>query len=273
MGYTLATTWILLAIAAIIGFIIGWFLAKKLCKCDDSALRAELNTAKIEANEHKAKVQGLVGQVDAHKSEVTKLRGSGSDILKNTQRIDELESAAAGAAAAAAAATLAAKTKHDAELNALKAELTAATTMHAEAEQKIQGFASSSVDGAGAGESANLTSRVTELEAAAAAPTISAEQLAAGAGVLGLAKLGMDDLKVVEGIGPKIDELLVADGITTWHQLSTTPVERIQSILDAGGSGFRIANPSTWARQAGLLASARWAEFKTLTDELTAGRE
>lgn len=398
MGYTLATTWILLAIAAIIGFIIGWFLAKKLCKCDDSALRAELNTAKIEANEHKAKVQGLVGQVDAHKSEVTKLRGSGSDILKNTQRIDELESAAAGAAAAAAAATLAAKTKHDAELNALKAELTAATTMHAEAEQKIQGFASSSVDGAGAGESAKLTSRVTELEAAAAgavaaaaaatdavkanhdgelaaikaeltaattahaeaeqkiqgftaasdgsaklsariaeleaeqakgvaaaaaaataaagtatlssskhseevaalkaqlyaceaknveaqsmiqgfaaaaaaAPTISAEQLAAGAGVLGLAKLGMDDLKVVEGIGPKIDELLVADGITTWHQLSTTPVERIQSILDAGGSGFRIANPSTWARQAGLLASARWAEFKTLTDELTAGRE
>lgn len=394
MGYTLATTWILLAIAAIIGLIIGWFLAKKLCKCDDSALRAELNTAKIEANEHKAKVQGLVGQVDGHKSEVTKLQGSGSDILKHTQRIDQLESAAAGAAAAAAAATLAAKTKHDAELNTLKAELTAATTKHAEAEQKIQGFASAgssasaSADAAGStdnaaklsariveleaenaktaasaasstGDSAKLTARIAELEAeqakamasvsaaadgstklsariaeleaehakgvagaaaaataavgaaalssskhsdevaalkaqlseceaknaeaqstiqgfaaaGAAAPSISAEQLSAGAGILGLGKLSMDDLKAVEGIGPKIDELLVAGGITTWHQLSNTPVERIQSILDAGGSSFRIANPSTWARQAGLLANAHWAEFKTLTDELTAGRE
>jgi predicted flap endonuclease-1-like 5' DNA nuclease len=357
MGYTLATTWLLLAIAALIGVAIGWWLRKKFCPCDDTAIRAELNTAKIEANEHKAKVQGLVGQVDAHKSEVTKLKGSGSDILKHTQRIDELESAAAGAATAAAAATLAAKTKHDAELNALKAELTAATTKHAEAEQKIQGFAatgssasadsakltariaeleaeqakaSASVNAAADG-SAKLSARIAELEAeqakgvaaaaaaataaagaatlssskhseeiaalkaqlseceaknaeaqstiqgfaaaAAAAPSISAEQLAAGAGILGLSKLGMDDLKVVEGIGPKIDELLVAGGITTWHQLSNTPVERIQSILDAAGSSFRVANPATWARQAGLLANARWAEFKTLTDELTAGRE
>jgi predicted flap endonuclease-1-like 5' DNA nuclease/uncharacterized membrane-anchored protein YhcB (DUF1043 family) len=397
MGYTLATTWLLLAIAAIIGLIIGWFLAKKFCKCDDSALRAELNTAKIEANEHKAKVQGLVGQVDSHKSEVAKLKTSGGDVLKHTQRIDQLEAAAAGAAAAAAAATLAAKTKHDGEINALKAELTTATSKYAEAESKIQGFAAAgssasaevsaesaklsariaeleaekaktaasvtaAADGsaklsariaeleaekakaaadataaanaatsAASGESAKLAARVAELEAehakglaaaaaaataaagaatlssskhseevaalkaqlsaceaknaeaqstiqgfaaaAAAAPSISAEQLAAGAGVLGLAKLAMDDLKVVEGIGPKIDELLVADGITSWHQLSNTSVERIQSILDAGGPSFRIANPSTWSRQAGLLANARWAEFKTLTDELTAGRE
>lgn len=132
MGYTLITTWFLLAIAAIIGFIVGWFLAKKLCKCDDSALRAELNTAKIEANENKVKVQGLVGQLDTHKKEAATLRDSGGDVAKYTSRIGELEAAAAGAAAAAAAATLAAKTKHDGELNALKAELNAATTKRAE---------------------------------------------------------------------------------------------------------------------------------------------
>jgi mannitol-specific phosphotransferase system IIBC component len=141
MGYTLATTWLLLAIAAIISFVIGWFLAKKFCKCDDSALRTELNTAKIEANEHKAKVQGLVGQVDSHRADAAKLKASGNDVLKHTQRIDELEAAAAGAGVAAAAATLAAKSKHDGEINALKAELTAATSKHAEAEAKIQGFA------------------------------------------------------------------------------------------------------------------------------------
>jgi uncharacterized membrane-anchored protein YhcB (DUF1043 family) len=156
MGYTLVTTWILLAIAAIIGFIIGWFLAKKLCKCDDSALRAELNTAKIEANELKGKAQGLLGQVEAQKSEVTKLKASSGDVLKHTQRIDELEAAAAGAAAAASAATLAAKMKHDGEVNALKAELTAATTKHAEAEQKIQGFASADAASSRSADSAKL---------------------------------------------------------------------------------------------------------------------
>lgn len=144
MGYTLATTWLLLAIAALIGVAIGWWLRKKFCPCDDTAIRAELNTTKIEANEHKANVQGLVGQVDLHKSELAKLKGSSGDVLKHTQRIDQLEAAAAGAAAAAAAATLAAKSKHDGEINALKAELTAATAKHAEAESKLEGFAASS---------------------------------------------------------------------------------------------------------------------------------
>ncbi len=167
MGYTIVTTWLLLAIAAILGFIIGWFLAKKLCKCDDSALRAELNTAKIEANEHRAKVQGLVGQVDSHKAEVTKLKTSGGDVLKHTQRIDELEAAAAGAAVAASAATLAAKTKHDAEVNSLKAELTAANTKPAEAEAKFQGFAAAGTSSSAevTAESTKLSARIAELEA------------------------------------------------------------------------------------------------------------
>jgi predicted flap endonuclease-1-like 5' DNA nuclease len=319
MGYTLVTTWILLAIAAIIGFIIGWFLAKKLCKCDDSGLRAELNTAKIEANELKAKTQGLVGQLDAQKSEIAKLKTSGGDVLKHTQRIDELESAAAGAAAAASAATLAAQMKHDGEVNALKAELTAATTKHAEAEQKIQGFASTDAGSSASADSAKLVARIAELEAeqakataslsaatdgstklrariaeleaqsveaqnleaqstpqnfagAAVTPNLSTEQLAVGASALGLAKLDMDDLKVVEGIGSKIDELLVASGITTWNQLSNMPVEQLQAILDAGGPNFGGATPDTWARQAELLANGRWAEFKTLTDQLDGGR-
>ena len=64
----------------------------------------------------------------------------------------------------------------------------------------------------------------------------------------------------------------MAAGVTSWHQLSNAPTERLQSILDAAGSVFRVADPSTWARQAGLLAAGRWADFKKLTDELTSGR-
>jgi predicted flap endonuclease-1-like 5' DNA nuclease len=288
MGYTLATTWLLLAIAAISSFVIGWFLAKKFCKCDDSALRTELNTAKIEANEHKAKVQGLVGQVDSHKADAAKLKASGSDVLKHTQRIDQLEAAASGAAVAASAATLAAKAKHAGELASLRAELDLATAKHAEAESKIQGFAATGSVAAAAAhvsvvaatdDSAKLSARIAELEAeraknaasVAATAGVSTEQLTAGAGVLGLSTLEIDDLKVVEGIGPKIGELLVSEGVTSWYQLSEMSVEKLQGILDSAGPNFAAADPGTWARQAELLANARWAEFKTLTNELKAG--
>ncbi len=96
--------------------------------------------------------------------------------------------------------------------------------------------------------------------------------LAAAAAAIG-SKIEVDDLKVVEGIGPKIAELIHDGGITTWAELAAAPVERIQEILDAAGERFRIHDPSTWPRQAELLASARWEDFKQLTDDLTGGRE
>ncbi|MEM9039960.1 MAG: hypothetical protein AAGD33_08690 [Actinomycetota bacterium] len=94
---------------------------------------------------------------------------------------------------------------------------------------------------------------------------------AAGA-VLG-SKVVMDDLKIVEGIGPKIEELLQAGGVGTWAGLATTTVERLQEILDGGGPRYQVHDPGTWPRQADLLASARWDEFTALTDELDGGRE
>ena len=81
------------------------------------------------------------------------------------------------------------------------------------------------------------------------------------------------DLKGVEGIGPKIEELLQAGGVGTWAGLATTAVERLQEILDGGGPRYQVHDPGTWPRQADLLASARWDEFTTLTDELDGGRE
>ncbi|MCY7349956.1 MAG: DUF4332 domain-containing protein [Cytophagaceae bacterium] len=82
-----------------------------------------------------------------------------------------------------------------------------------------------------------------------------------------------DDLAKVEGIGPKIAELLVNDGITTFAQLAATPVERIQEILDAAGSAYTVHDPATWPKQAELAAAGNWDELKTLQDELKGGRE
>ncbi len=98
----------------------------------------------------------------------------------------------------------------------------------------------------------------------------AALDLAAGKAALGTT-VKLDDLKLIEGIGPKIEALIKADGLTTWRQLSKANVERLQGILDAAGPRYNIHNPGSWPMQAGLLADGKWAEFKTLADNLKGG--
>ncbi len=93
----------------------------------------------------------------------------------------------------------------------------------------------------------------------------------AAAGAAGYSVRGMDDLEIVEGIGPKIAALFKAEGIRMFSELAQTPQSRMQEILDKAGSSFRLANPSTWARQAGLAANNQWAQLRILQDELDAG--
>lgn len=81
-----------------------------------------------------------------------------------------------------------------------------------------------------------------------------------------------NDLKVVEGIGPKIEDLLKADGIRTWSDLAVASTDRIQAVLDAAGDNFRLANPGSWARQAAMAAAGDWVELKALQNELQGGK-
>jgi predicted flap endonuclease-1-like 5' DNA nuclease len=82
-----------------------------------------------------------------------------------------------------------------------------------------------------------------------------------------------DDLKIVEGIGPKIEELLNAAGINTWAQLSETKADVLKTILAGGGKRYAIHDPSTWAQQAGLAAVGKIDELKTWQAELTGGKK
>ncbi|MEL7162603.1 MAG: 50S ribosomal protein L27 [Bacteroidota bacterium] len=84
-------------------------------------------------------------------------------------------------------------------------------------------------------------------------------------------KIKQDDLKVVEGIGPKIEGLLHDIDIKTWRELADAPVEKVQEMLDAAGPRYRIHNPATWSQQAGLAADAKWEELVKLQDELDGG--
>lgn len=131
----------------------------------------------------------------------------------------------------------------------------------------------------------NLNARISTLEAdlaakakittqsfAASAPTVIPFDAAAAANVLGR-KIKEDDLKIVEGIGPKIEALFNAAGINTWYELSQTSTEKLQSILDAGGENYAMHNPSTWARQALLAYQGKWQDLKEWQDSLLGGKE
>ena len=80
-----------------------------------------------------------------------------------------------------------------------------------------------------------------------------------------------DDLKKIEGIGPKISELLVAGGIPTFQALADADIESVKAILDAAGPRYRIANPVTWSQQAGLAAQGKWEELDSLQDRIKGG--
>jgi predicted flap endonuclease-1-like 5' DNA nuclease len=103
-----------------------------------------------------------------------------------------------------------------------------------------------------------------------AAPASAAIDLAA-AKAAGFALKNANDLTVVEGIGPKINELFNKNGVTTFAQLAAQSVTQMRAVLDGGGPRFRIANPSTWAQQAALAAANKWTELKKLQDGLSGG--
>lgn len=115
------------------------------------------------------------------------------------------------------------------------------------------------------------TAAAAAAAASASAPRGDGLDLAA-ATAAGFAPRHVDDLEIVEGIGPRIAALLRAEGIATWRGLAACGPERLRDVLDLGGPGFRIADPGSWPEQAGLAADGRWAELRALQDRLVAGR-
>jgi large subunit ribosomal protein L27 len=108
---------------------------------------------------------------------------------------------------------------------------------------------------------------------AAKAPAKAAVKPPVAAPTASAKATGGDDLKKIEGIGPKIEELFNAAGITTFAQLSETPTARMEEILAGGGPRYATHNPTTWGNQASLAANGQWAELKELQDRLNGGRE
>lgn len=82
-----------------------------------------------------------------------------------------------------------------------------------------------------------------------------------------------DDLTKIEGIGPKISELLKNSGVGTYKTLSETDVDKLSEILAEAGGRYKSHDPSTWPEQAKFASEDKWDELKKWQDELEGGRE
>ena len=80
-----------------------------------------------------------------------------------------------------------------------------------------------------------------------------------------------DDLKRIEGIGPKIQSVLADANIATFTQLAAANVADLERIVREE-AGIRVAFPDTWPAQAKLAADGDWDALAQLQDDLKGGR-
>ncbi len=242
MPYTLAKFFLWGLLMALAGGTVGWLL--RSLRCRGEVARAQ--TVTIDETELErlrgrvANLEPLVAERDRLRMELADVRGSSAGALGFSSTTepsiipdDDVGPESSGDEAAAIAAA-------------------------ADVDAGVSGAA-----GEGSAES--------ESDAGDAAEPVAALDTAAAASVLGK-KIKLDDLTVVEGIGPKIAELCSGIGVTTWRGLADADVADLQSMLDDAGSRFQMHKPASWPQQAALLATGKWAEFKELTASLSGGK-
>jgi large subunit ribosomal protein L21 len=81
-----------------------------------------------------------------------------------------------------------------------------------------------------------------------------------------------DDLKKIEGAGPKAAEALVAAGIDTFAKVAKSTPEALSTILTEASSRLSHLVTTTWPEQAQLAADGKWDELKALQDKLDGGK-
>lgn len=85
------------------------------------------------------------------------------------------------------------------------------------------------------------------------------------------AKKQKDNLRIIEGVGPKIESLLEREQIASFKQLSQTNMEQLKDILKKAGDRYAFHNPATWPEQALLAHEHKWDELEEFQDYLKGG--
>jgi predicted flap endonuclease-1-like 5' DNA nuclease len=249
MWYTAGEILLWILLGALLAGIVGYLLRRSGGGVDVAEHDAVVN----ERASFAAKATSLEKDRDEYVSAHAKLR---DDLERSRVTVGERDSEIATLTARLAAPT----DDGSGRIAELEAELDACRAARAELQAEIETARVMVSD---------AETRIATLTTLPPEPELD---LDAASAIIG-ERVELNDLKLVEGIGPKIAELCNDAGITTWRQLSNTSVDRLREILGAAGERFRVHDPGTWPFQSRLLADGHWHEFKSLIDRLDAGRE
>jgi predicted flap endonuclease-1-like 5' DNA nuclease len=225
--------WMILAFA--LGIAVGWFVW---------GYRSSTERAKVEADHRNALAlaQQEADHATAHLQQLLAARA------KDTDTISRLQATAAAATVEPGEVLALRQQVHD-----LESRLASATEERAEAEER-------------AGAAENILEVHDGWEPVGEVPGMAEAHDVLGKPVV------LDDLKVVEGVGPKIEEILQGAGIASWKALATATPERLRSILDNAGPQYQVHDPSSWPQQAVLALGGHWDTLRTLQDNLRGGQ-
>jgi len=86
-------------------------------------------------------------------------------------------------------------------------------------------------------------------------------------------KTPKDDLKLIEGIEPKIEKILNKADIYTFMDLKNSNRDFLKSLLNQAGPQFRMHEPDTWPQQAEIAYKKDRDKLKKYQDYLSKGGE
>jgi predicted flap endonuclease-1-like 5' DNA nuclease len=87
------------------------------------------------------------------------------------------------------------------------------------------------------------------------------------------ARAMQDNFAILDGIGPRVSEVLRSAGVNTFAKLADTDADGIRGILISENPNLlRLTDPSTWQEQAGLAAEGDWEGLSSLQESLKEGR-
>ncbi len=230
--------WLSLFGAFLLGLLVGWWIWSKYQKLVTAAER--------ERNVLRAKLTGLEGEHQSCLSEITSWKTKYEQLSSEHAKCqgDSNEW----------------KSKYD----ALFAEKGNLTDTGPEWKAKYDALFT---------EKGNLTDTGPEWQAKFKNASTERDDWKAKYMALMAANVDPDDLKKVEGIGPKIEEILNQHGVKTWAQLADTESSQIKAWLDEAGPRFKMHNPGSWPKQARMAAEGRWEALQKWQDEHDHGLE
>ncbi len=142
-----------------------------------------------------------------------------------------------------------------------KSNATKAATEKADAE-KAKTQAASAEKTAPKAKKTETASKKSEATSKKKAPATSKKSSAKG-----------DDLKKVEGIGPKVMGIFNEAGIMTFADLAAKNPDELKEILTPHGGRYAGMTTDTWPKQAQLAADGKWEELQKWQDELDGGKQ